>query len=70
MNLVGSSAAGCLNQYPFHRPTAAHVFQELSTVLESQQHIKEKDSLAKSIISRRGIAAGYSGKNCGELIYL
>jgi hypothetical protein len=45
------------------------VFQDLSTVLESQQHIKEKDSLAKSVISRRGIAAGYNGKNCRELTY-
>ena len=48
MNLIGSASAGCLSQYPFHRPTAALVYQELSRLLENQQHRDEEDSSLSS----------------------
>ena len=46
MNLIGSASAGCLSQNPFHRPAAALIYQELSRLLENEQHIEEKDSLS------------------------
>lgn len=46
MNLIGSASTGCLSQNPFHRPAAALVYQELSRLLENEQHREEEDSLS------------------------
>eukprot|EP01036_Dinobryon_divergens_P023845 gene23845-32232_t len=68
MNLIGSASTGCLSQNPFHRPAAALVYQELSRLLENEQHREEEDSL--SIADGLSFTRYYSRKVSFEKVAL